>query len=369
MIETNLLMRGSKTPMATLYLLEQYSVVKVEGEALRVSAPRPPDAPRNTPKSVTRVPLAHVEQVLVFGEVTLTTPALHALFERRIPVHYLSVRGQSYGSALADPGKNSLLRLAQYRLWGDLPRRFAVAQQCVAGKLANMRTLLLRTARNRPPDAATQLAAAAATLARTRTQVLALTVPPAPDPADRMHGLGSLLGLEGQGSAAYYGAFAALLRDDWGFSGRYKRPPPDPVNALLSLGYVVLTKQVQSLIAAVGLDVGVGVLHQPGYGKPTLALDLVEPFRPIIVDSVVLTLLNTRQVTPGDFTCVLGSCRLADAPRKLFFRQLEARLQEQVRHPVLEQQVSYRRCIEVQIRLFAKVAQGEIAEYVPFTVR
>ncbi len=355
--------------MATLYLLEQYSVVQVEGDALRVEPPREKGSGRRAPAAMVRVPLTAIEQVLVFGEVTLTTPALHALFERRIPVHYLSVYGRSYGTALADPGKNSLLRLAQVQLWLDGPRRFAVARQCVLGKLVNMRAMVLRTARSREERTAQVLQAAAEELAVAIRGVKGLMAPVAVDPADRMHGLGPLLGWEGRGSAAYYAAFGQMLKDEWGFTGRLKRPPPDPVNALLSLGYVVLTKQVASLIAAVGLDVGIGVLHQPGYGKPTLALDLVEPFRPLIVDSVVLTMLNTRQVQATDFRHEFGGVWLADGARKLFLQQLEARLQEQVRHPVLEQGLSYRRCIEVQVRLLAKVAQGEIEMYVPFTVR
>ncbi len=360
---------GVELQMATLYLLEQYSVVKVEGDALRVESPRPKEAERRSPAAIVRVPLTAVEHVLVFGDVTLTTPALHALFERRIPVHYLSLYGQSYGSAQADPGKNSLLRLAQVQLWQDGARRFAVARQCVRGKLVNMRAMVLRAARNRPDGTAQQLQAAAAHIAQAIQAIQRLPAPATPDPADRMHGLGALLGWEGRGSTAYYAALGAMLKDDWGFEGRFKRPPPDPVNALLSLGYVMLTKQVASLIAAVGLDVGLGVLHQPGYGKPTLALDLMEPFRPLLVDSVVLTMLNTRQIQPDDFQAEFGGVWLKDAPRKVLFKQLEARLQEQVRHPVLAQTVSYRRCIEIQVRLFAKVAQGEIATYVPFTVR
>src|SRR5436190_4022275 len=118
------------------------------------------------------------------------------------------------------------------------------------------------------------------------------------DASDRMHGLGPLLGLERSGSAAYYGVFGSLCKGEWGFAGRVQRPPTDPINALLSFGYTVLTNQVVSLVCAVGLDPGIGVLHQPGFGKPALALDLVEEFRPIIVDSVVITMLNNGQLKP-----------------------------------------------------------------------
>lgn len=351
--------------MTTLYLTEPYSVVKVEGETLRVQFPA--DRANKQPGKVVRVPLAKIDQVMVLGDITLTTPALHTLLERRIAVHYLSAYGRSYGALTADPGKNAGVRLAQYALYGEPTRRFAVARACVTGKLANMRTTLLRYARARAQDEPLKTAAQ-----RIRTclrELERLPVPTEVDPADRMHGLGPLLGLEGSGSAAYYGVFASVLKGEWNFPGRVKRPPTDPVNALLSFGYTVLTNQVVSLVHAVGLDPALGALHQPGFGKPALALDLVEEFRPLVVDSVVITMINTGQITTKDFDEELGAYRLKDEPRKAFLTRLEARLNEKVQHPVFGYQVIYRRCIELQARLFAKYAQGEIECYVPFTVR
>ncbi len=356
---------GVETLMATLYLTEQYSVVKIEGEALRVQFPT--ERASKQAGKVVRVPLAKVEQVMVLGDITLTTPALHALLERRIAVHYLSARGRSYGALTADWGKNSGVRLAQYALFGDVTRRFTIARQCVAGKLLNMRTTLLRYARSREDSA--ELQEAARTIRGCLRAMARLAVPTEVDPADRMHGFGSLLGLEGSASAAYYGVFALLLKGDWGFAGRVKRPPTDPINALLSFGYTVLTNQIVSLIHAVGLDPGLGVLHQPGFGKPALALDLIEAFRPIIVDSVIITMVNTGQITPHDLDEEVGAYRLKDDARRAFLEKLEARLSERVQHPVFGYQTSYRRCIELQARLFAKYAQGEIAQFVPFTVR
>jgi CRISPR-associated protein Cas1 len=356
---------GLEVHMATLYLTEQYSVVKIEGEALRVQFPA--DRASKQAGKVVRVPLAKVEQVMVLGDITLTTPALHALLERRIAVHYLSARGRSYGALTADWGKNSGVRLAQYALFGDMARRFAVARQCVAGKLLNMRTTLLRYARSR--EASAELEEAARTIRGCLRAIAHLPAPAAVDPDDRMHGLGSLLGLEGSASAAYYGVFGSLLKGEWGFAGCVKRPPTDPINALLSFGYTVLTNQIVSLIHAVGLDPGLGVLHQPGFGKPALALDLIEAFRPIIVDSVVITMANTGQIVPKDFDAEVGAYRLKDDARRLFLEKLEARLSERVQHPIFGYQATYRRCIELQARLFAKYALGEIPQFVPFTVR
>lgn len=350
---------GVEVCMATLYLTERYSLVKLEGETLRIQA-----AGGRNGESV-RVPLNKIDQIMVLGEITLTTPALHELLKRRIAVHYLTAHGQSYGALLADWGKNSGVRLAQYALAGDTARSFAVAKACISGKLQNMRTLLLRYARGRDNNAALQ--AAAQTIRGCLRDIERLN-PPA-DTSDRMHGLGPLLGLEGSGSAAYYGVLGTLLKGDWNFTGRIKRPPTDPVNAALSFGYTLLTNQTTSLVHAVGLDPGLGVLHQAGFGKPALALDIVEMFRPIIVDSVVMTMINTGQLTPRDFEEELGAYRLSDSARRTFLEKFEARLSEKVQHPLFGYQVSYRRCIELQIRLFAKYAQGEIERYVPFTVR
>lgn len=345
--------------MSTLYLTEQYSFVRLEGETLRLQRSG------EHGKKPVRIPLNHIEHVIVLGDITLSTAALHELMQRRIPVHYLSEWGTSYGSVVADWGKNSLLRLAQYAVCNDLRRSFYLAQQCILGKLTNMRTMLLRYSRDRPANELLQTAAQ-----QIRRCILELRdlVPPTHSD-DRMHGLGPIFGLEGNGSNAYFSVFSHLLKGEWEFRGRVKRPPTDPINAMLSFGYVLLTKQVVSLIHAVGLDPGLGVLHQPGFGKPALALDLAEMFRPLIVDSVVLTLVNTGQINHDDFIQEFGAYRLKDKPRRTFLERYEARLNEQIQHPLFGYRVTYRRCIELQIRLFAKFAQGEIDRYVPFTVR
>ena len=348
--------------MGTLYLTEPYSMVKREGEALRVQIP----ARQGSEARVVRVPLIKVDQVVVLGEITLTASALHMLLEQRIAIHFLSERGKSYGSLIPDPTKNALLHMAQYRVHSDLAQRFPIARTLIDGKLANMRTTLLRY--NRKLENTT-IEAAIEQLRQTRRQ-LGLLIPPAiAAPDDRMNGLGALLGLEGSGSSAYFGVFAPLLRGAWPFPGRVRRPPTDPVNALLSFGYTVLTNQVVSLICTVGLNPYIGMLHQPGYGKPALALDIVEEFRPLIVDSVVISMLNNRMLKESDFTVELGAYRLSDDASRLFLNQLEERLSETIQHPVFQYRTSYRRSIELQVRLLAKTLMGEIAQYQAFTVR
>jgi CRISP-associated protein Cas1 len=177
--------------------------------------------------------------------------------------------------------------------------------------------------------------------------------------------------MEGAGSAAYFRCFGTLLNDSrqWPFPGRVKRPPTDPVNSLLSFGYSLLTNKVADAVQLVGFDHFVGYLHSSVYGRPALALDLMEEFRPIIVDSVVLTMLNKRMLTPADFVVELGAYRLKDERRKVFFTQFEERLNEEVIHPLFGYKVTYRRCLELQARLLGKALTGEIDEYPPLLIK
>ena len=178
--------------------------------------------------------------------------------------------------------------------------------------------------------------------------------------------LGTLQGLEGTGAAIYFAAFPKLLRQTMGFEGRRRRPPTDPVNALLSFGYTLLLNNVLAAIGLVGLDPYAGYLHSSQYGKPALALDLMEEFRPIIVDSVVQSVINNRVIEPGDFEAELGAYRLADPARRRFIQKFEERLAQEVQHPTFNYQATYRRCLELQVRLLAKTVLGEIPAYRPF---
>ena len=180
-------------------------------------------------------------------------------------------------------------------------------------------------------------------------------------------GVGSLLGLEGNGSAAYFRVFGKLFRGSFTFTHRRRRPPTDPVNAMLSLGYTLLLHQVSSAIQVVGLDPYMGFLHQPRHGRPALALDLMEEFRPIIADSVVLNIANHRILTPQDFEEELGVVRIKAAARKTFYGKFEERLQEELQHPHFGYRTSYRRCIELPARLLSKWLMGEIPDYLPTT--
>lgn len=352
--------------MATLYLTEPGTTVRLEGDCLVVSVP---GAEGNARQKV-RVPLIQVERVVVYGSITLTTPVLRALLAQQADVCYCTRRGRFLGRLDGAEGKNSLLRLEQRRAHDDPRRAFALARAFVEGKLANMRTMLLRANRKRGDP---EIQRAADALRALRAELESLEVPEGErvDPARPQAGTayGRLLGIEGAGTGVYFGVFARLLREDWGFGGRERHPPRDPVNALLSFGYVLLMNQAASAARIVGMDPYVGFLHSSQYGKPALALDVMEPFRPLIVDSVVLTLLNNGILKRDDFREELGAWWLTDNGRRRFLEKFEERLDTEVEHPTFGYRTTYRRALELEVRLVAKWLMGEIPTFRPFTVR
>lgn len=372
--------------MAILYLTEQQAWVGREGECLVVHLPEQSDGDvsRKKREQKKHIPLFKIEEVIVLGDITLTTPALASLLEAQIPITYLSKHARYLGKLSPVLTKNSLLRLAQHANHACLAHRHALAQRFVIGKLRNMKTLLMRYQRSRTDlSLSTHIESLKGCLQA--AEQMHYTEQAAPEkieaegerdeqeaPYDsRMHGLGSLLGCEGAGSAAYFGIFGQLIKCDWphGFVKRTRRPPTDPVNAMLSYGYVILTSQVASILANVGFDPYIGYLHSSRYGKPALALDLMEEFRPVIVDSVVLNLLNNRQLVQHDFRQELNSYQMTDATKRLFLQKFEERMQETITHPTFGYRASYRRCIELQARLLGKYLTEEIKEYPPFVVR
>jgi CRISP-associated protein Cas1 len=320
--------------------------------------------------------LVKIDDVVVMGEVTMTASALHLLLDRNIEINFLSYYGKFKGRLSPPFSKNALLRMAQCRAHTDMSKRCELARQFVFGKLSNQRQGLLRHNRSQSTPEVIQ---AIDRIADLLDQLTALplnkieTGKPLKSGDQRIEGtpLEVILGIEGAGSAAYFSCFGKLIAnpDQWPFEGRIKRPPTDPINSLLSFGYSLLTNQVASAVQLVGLDHYVGYLHSSVYGRPALALDMMEEFRPLIVDSMVLTMLNHRMLSAKDFAVDVGAFRLKDERRKVFFTQFEERLNEEITHPIFGYKVKYRRCIELQVRLMAKFLTGEIDMYPPFIVR
>jgi len=333
--------------MSTLYVTQQDTVVRKTDERLKVT---------QKTETLLDVPMLKVSQVVVFGRVTVTAPTLQALLEHHIPVCYLSAHGRYVGRIEPALSKNALLRSAQYRAAFDAAVTLTLARQMVRGKLTNMRVLLQRANRDTDDPAVMQA------VDQLKERLAAVAV---------AQSLDQLRGLEGAGSALYFGVFDNLLKPSgMRFAKRVRRPPTDPVNALLSFGYALLANDIHSAVNTIGFDPYQGYLHVEHYGRPSLALDLMEEFRPLIVDSVVLTCINKRILGPEDFSVELGNVhRLTEAGRRKFLLQYEERKNTEIQHPIFVYKASYQRCFELQARLLAKALKGEIAEYPPFMTR
>jgi len=302
------------------------------------------------------VPLVSVSEVVLFGNVGLTTPAIKRLLKQGIDVVFLYRDGRYCGRLVGPPTKFGDLRRWQYNRIAEADYCLRTSQAIVRAKLHNCRTLLMRYNRALEDDQVSD--------AIDRQAQLIERVP-------RTTKISSLMGVEGHGAALYFGVFKRLFKDDWPFEKRVRRPPTDPLNVLLSFGYTLLGHALESAVLTVGLDPYLGLMHTTEYGRPSMALDLVEEFRHIVVDSVVLRVCNERLITADNFTRQDDPQRpvlLDDAGRKRFLREWETRLGLQFKHPSTQERVTYRRCFEVQAREMARALRsGEI--YRPFTVR
>ncbi len=346
---------------AVLYLQEPGSHVGKRSEHLVV---------RKDGSEIQRVPIAAIRQVVVFGNVQVSTQALECLATLEVPVVYMTGYGRFIAALQPAPTKNVLLRLDQYRTFSDPQRALTLARAVVQAKISNQRTLLMRCLRSRPPDEST----AGTESGRGSDEPAARDMAELLHRLDRISDPAVLLGTEGQAAALYFGVFNRMLKapppgSGFDFRSRNRRPPRDPVNALLSFAYAMLLKDCFSALCAVGFDPYYGFFHASRHGKPSLALDLMEEFRAIIADSVVLTLINNGSLTPADFLIWRQACQLTEAGRKRFFQAYEQRKATVVRHPVFGYQMSYGRMLEVQARMLAAHVRGDIPEYTGFTVR
>ncbi len=345
-----------------LYLNTQGMYVGKSGEVLQIKL---------KDQIVEKVRLHDVSQVNLMGSVQVTTQAVQSLLQMEIPLLYFSMGGWFYGMTQPVGLKNIIWRREQFRQADSSSFCLRLAKQLVLDKIRNQRTLLMRN-HIQPPAEALQF-------------LKALTLD-----TERASGLGQLLGIEGIAARTYFEHFAGMIKvgraddpnrapwepDDevpewltFDFKGRNRRPPRDPVNALLSLGYSLLAKDLTVICAGVGLDPYLGFYHQPRFGRPALALDLMEPFRALIVDSAVLSAINTRMVQPDHFVAAADAVALTPDGRKAFFRAYEQRMDQLVTHPLFGYRVSYRRVLEIQTRLLARMLMGEIWHYPSFVTR
>jgi CRISPR-associated protein Cas1 len=343
-----------------LYLNTQGFRVGCKEEVLQV---------KEKDKVVDEVRLRDLSHVALFGNIQISTQAVQSLCDMEIPVTYFSMGGWFYGITRGHTLKNVFLRMEQFRLARDESKCLSLARQFVHGKIRNHRTLLMRN-HLEPPD------------------VIIGKLKQASEDALAANSIEELLGIEGAAASQYFQQFNGMIKIadelaaehnpknetkqlafNFNFTNRNRRPPTDPVNAMLSLAYSMLSKDCTLAALAVGFDPYIGFFHQPRFGRPALALDLMEEMRPLIAESTVLSCINNRVVTEKDFVRAGQAVNLTAPGRKRFFQMYEQRMSSLITHPLFDYKVSYRRALELQARLLAKTLTGEIAEYIPLMTR
>jgi CRISPR-associated protein Cas1 len=330
-----------------LYVQDQGARIGLDGDCLVVRV-------RNAPAVTVRLP--GTSHVVLYGNVQVSAQAMRALLERGIPVSFLSYGGWYYGRATGHDSKNVELRLAQHRAASDATICLRMARGFVASKIRNSRTMLRRNHVAPPLVALSELEQ----LARK---------------AEGAEALDALLGLEGTAARTYFGAFTGMLKGaaslggDFDLDGRSRRPPRDPINALLSFVYALLTKDFALALSAVGFDPLLGFYHQPRFGRPALALDMMEEFRPLVADSVVIGAVNGGTFDLSDFQLHPSGVALRPPARRRLLMAYERRMEQCISHPVFGYRISYRRVLEVQARLLARCLLGEIDAYPAFRTR
>ncbi|MBD2196827.1 MULTISPECIES: type I-D CRISPR-associated endonuclease Cas1d [Calothrix] len=334
--------------MGTVYITQEDAFIGKVDERLNVKFEK---------KTILDVPLLKIDGVVVLGRATVSPAIISELLERHIPLTFLTHTGGYLGRLEPEVTKNIFVRKAQWQAAGESPQAIHLVQGFVRGKLKNYRQILLRRQRE----------SQGLDLSKNITRIEQAIAP-----IDTTHNINSLRGLEGAGSAAYFGCFSELIRvPEFDFNGRVRRPPTDPVNSLLSFGYALLRHDVQGAINIVGFDPYLGYLHCERYGRPSLALDLMEEFRPLVVDTVVLSALNKCLLTTADFVTepLSGAVSLTASGRKTFLQLYAQKKLSEFKHPVFGRKCTYQEAFELQARLVAKYLMGEIEKYPPLILK
>jgi CRISP-associated protein Cas1 len=334
--------------MGTVYITQNDAFVGKTDERLTVKADK---------KQILDVPMIKIDGVVILGRATLSPAVVVELLERKIPLSFMTSTGRYLGRLEPELTKNIFVRSAQWKAAGESDRALHVVRGMIRGKLKNYRNSLLRHAREHP-DTDLQVA-----IAKIEQAVLAI---------EQTNTINSLRGLEGNGSATYFGVFNQLIRaDGFSFNTRNRRPPLDPINAMLSFGYSLLRHDIQGALNIVGFDPYLGYLHVERYGRPSLALDLMEEFRPLVVDAMVLSAVNRRSLLVSDFTAepLSGAVSLGDEGRRTFLRLYEQKKQSEFKHPVMGRKCTYQEAFEIQARLLAKYLMDETDKYPPLILK
>ena len=326
-----------------LYVTEQGARVGIRSGRVVVAKDR---------EELQQLRLIDVSQIALYGNVQISSQMMRAAFREEIPVCWFSYGGWFQGIAEGLPSKHVDLRRRQVAIAAQagLP----IAQSMIEGKLRNSRTFLRRNARSDVKKVLDQLKSLAEAVGASES-------------------IESLIGMEGTGARLYFSKFSSMIREQslgpFDFNGRNRRPPRDPVNCLLSYAYALLTKDLTAVAFAVGFDPYLGVLHRPRFGRPALALDLAEEFRPLVAESVVINVINNGEIGESDFQVRAGGVALTQDGRRSVLSAYERRLDTEVTHPTYGYRITYRRVFEVQARVLAAHLLGEIPSYTPFMTR
>lgn len=334
--------------MGTAYITQEDAFIGKTDERLTVKANQ---------KKLLDIPLLKLEGIVILGRATISPMVVNELLQRHIPLTFLTQTGRYLGRLEPEFTKNIFVRKAQWSAAGNTPQAIHLVQSFVRGKLKNYRHTLQRKARD---FSQLNLDSEISHLEKTIKSI------------ENTSKIDSLRGLEGAGSAVYFGSFDQLINHpQFSFQSRRRRPPTDPINSLLSLGYSLLRHDIQSAVNIVGFDPYLGYLHVEHYGRPALALDLMEEFRPLVIDAMVLRIINKQYLTPDDFTTepISNAVSLTKEGLKTFLRCYEEKKQTQFKHPVLKRKCSYQEAFEIQARLMAKYLMGETDKYPPLIIK
>ena len=334
----------------TLYVTSQGSYIHKEGETIIVEREQ---------QKVLQLPVHTLGGIVCFGNVLCSPFLLGFCAEHDISISFLTEYGSFLASVRGPVSGNVLLRREQYRIADNSEKSAKIAANIVTGKLMNSRLVMNRAIRDHGDkiDIAT-IRRASSSIYRL-IEELALAVD-----------LDEIRGIEGMAASEYFAVFNQLIvdqKEDFVFNERNRRPPLDPVNALLSFIYTLLVHDVRSALETVGLDPTVGFLHRDRPGRPGLALDLMEEFRPVIADRLVLSLINRRQVAPNGFKkAESGAVVMDDSTRKTVLVEYQNRKQDEIFHPYIEEKIPLGLLLFVQANLMARFIRGDIDGYPPF---
>lgn len=333
----------------TLFVTRDGAYLSKDGAAVDV---------RQDGQSLLRVPLHNLDGIVALGyDIGCSAHLMAACAEAGVTLSFCTPNGRFLAAVQGFTPGNVLLRRSQYRLSDDPAASLRIAAIIVAAKLANARTVLLRAQRDH--GASAEIDSCAAILARNAQMAM------------RASDMDALRGLEGDAGAAYFAVFSSLLKGEgFSFPGRVRRPPTDPVNALISFLYSLLAHDCRSALESVGLDAAVGFLHRDRPGRPSLALDLMEEFRPVLADRCALTLLNRRQISPKDFRVQeSGAVELTEDARKLILTTWQERKRDEITHPFLEEKTTIGLLPFLQARLLARYLRNDLDTYPAFLWR